>query len=49
VARIVVAIFQGLEFQKAIDPEMDVAASAKAARALLRGTFIQQADTDEPP
>ena len=49
VARILVAIFQGLEFQKALDPDVDVKASASAAAALLRGTFARpDPDSNEP-
>lgn len=41
VARVLVAIFQGLEFQKAVDPAVDLGASARAATALLCGTFAR--------
>lgn len=47
VARVAVAVFQGLEFQKAVDPELDLAGCARAAGALLRGTFATRDDTRE--
>lgn len=43
-ARVVVAIFHGLEIQKTIDPDIDMQAAARAAAALLRGTFIRSSE-----
>lgn len=39
VARVVVALYQGLEFQKGLEPELDLDGCARAARELLDGTF----------
>lgn len=46
VARVAVALFQGLEFQKALDPQVDVQACARVAAALLDGGFAASAASE---
>ena len=41
-ARVAAAVFQGLALQQAWDPELDVAASVRAARSLLEGVSPQK-------
>ena len=38
-ARILIALFQGLELQRVLDPQADIAAAAGAVETLLRGRF----------
>lgn len=49
VGRVLVALFQGLELQKAADPEVDVAACADAVQALVQGTFTSTPSGGDRP
>ena len=49
VGRVLVALFQGLELQKAVDPEMDVAPCAHAVQALVQGTFTSTPSGGDRP